>query len=173
MPENLQSVRLDNGLSYQAAPEIAQYVEALRKDAKEAAEARDKAEARADAAEAKVAALEGEREQIRQDARAEAKARFDLEAQARDTGVEVRADQSDRDIRAAVITHLRGDAVDLTDRSDAYIEAAYDMAIAEADKRQSNTADTRQRMTQDSNAKPSGSMSAAAARAAMIAKMGA
>lgn len=170
MPENLQNVRLDSGLSYQAAPEVAQYIETLRQDVKALTDAKDKAEARADTAEKKLDKLEGEQDQIRQDAIAAARKRLDLEARADAMHISFGEEVSDLALQKAIIAKIMGDDIKLDERSDAYIEAAYDMAIAESGKRQKATADTRQRMTQDSNqpANPGGK-SSRDARAAMIA----
>ncbi len=169
----MDKVRLDNGLSYEAAPEVIHEINRLRQDLAGAQSERDKAQARADTAEAKSKELEDSIEQIRQDATAAATARIKLEGQAQALGVEFKADAKDRDIQEAVIKKVRGDAFKMDGKSDDYVAAAYDLAVAEKQSRQNNVAAARQAMNQDDQQhredgdggdKPSASASAARAR---------
>ncbi|WP_454691138.1 DUF2213 domain-containing protein [Achromobacter aloeverae] len=194
-PMNLVKIRLDSGLSYDAAPEVAQEIDRLRADAAAAknkaaadlAEARaaaDREKARADAAEdAKKKAEEAVADATNK-ARADALARVQLESAAKAHGVEIKQDMADKDIRVAVIKVIRGDSFDATGKSDAYIEAAYDYAVADKAARADALASQRREMQgrggngggagggegsrQDGADK--GPVSAAAARTAMIAK---
>lgn len=143
----LVKVRLDSGLEYEAAPEVEQALKTSRADADKAKVEADKQTARADAAEADKKKLEEGAEKIKQDARTEALSRVKLEAQAKTHKVEVKQDMDDNAIRSAVIKAIRGDA-DLTDKSDAYIEAAYDIAIADTSKRSDAAAEQRKATTQ-------------------------
>jgi hypothetical protein len=149
MTDKLVSVRLD-GLEYQAAPEVKRALERhdeaiqAARDATAAATARaDAAEAQRDTLQAKLDAAEAEKAQIRKDALEQAKARLDLEGKARELGLEVKADASDRAIREAVIGKVRADGRDLSSRSDAYIDAAFELALDEHTARQAATAGQR------------------------------
>lgn len=146
-PDNLSTIRLDSGISYQAAPEVINELNKYKQDAAAAQADKDKATARADAAEAKVAELEGKQEQLKQDAFAQAKQRLALEAVAKSHQIEVKADSSDRQLQEAVIKAVRGDSIELSGRSDAYIEAAFDLAVAEASQRADQAAAQRQSLT--------------------------
>lgn len=128
----LSDIRLDSGITYQAAPEVIVELNKLKQDAKDAATAKDKEAARADAAEAKVKDLESQIEQIKQDAVSQAKARVELENVAKAHKVEVKADSTDRALREAVIKAIRQDNADLSQKSDGYIEAAFDIAVSDA-----------------------------------------
>lgn len=168
----MDKIRLDSGLSYEAAPEVIQEVNRLRQDLATANTAKDQAEARADSLDVKVKQLEGSIDTIKQDAQNAALGRVKLESQAKDLGVDFKADAKDRDIQEAVIKKIRGDAFKMDGKSDDYVAAAFDMAVAEKQSRQDNVAATRQAMNQDGAAgdkKPDQSMSASAARAQYIA----
>ncbi|NBI43452.1 DUF2213 domain-containing protein [[Haemophilus] felis] len=147
-PENLANVRLDSGITYQAAPEVINELNKFKQDAANAQAEKDKETARADAAEAKVKDLEAKQEQLKQDSFEQAKKRLALEAVAKSHQVEVKADSSDRQLQEAVIKAVRGDSVDLKDRSDAYIEAAFDMAVADSQSRADSEAQQRSVLTQ-------------------------
>lgn len=174
---NMEKVRLDNGLSYDAAPEVAQEVNRLRQDLAAANVARDKAQAQADTLQVQNTELQGSIEQIRQDAAMAATTRLKLEAQAQGMNVQFKADAKDREIQEAVIKAVRGAAFNMDGKSDDYVAAAYDMAIAERSTRQETVAATRQAMAPGFNqdgAAPAGqggnqSTSASAARASYVA----
>lgn len=173
-PMNMVKVRLDSGLSYDAAPEVAQELEALRAKVKAEATRADSAEARADTEKARADKAEKDVEQARADGLAQALARTRLETEAKAHGVEIKQDMADKDIRVAVIKAVRGDGFDVTGKSDAYIEAAYDLAVAEKQKRadalSSQRMDMHNQSRQDGNGggDGGGSKPASAARAAMI-----
>lgn len=180
---SLVKIRLDSGLSYDAAPEVAQEIERMRTDAaaaqakaeKDLADAQaalDREKARADAAEADKKKAEDAIEQARADAHAAALARVKLEAEAKVHGVEIKQDMDDKGIRVAVIKAIRGDSFDATGKSDAYIEAAYELAVADKAARADAVGNQRRDMTppvarQDGKG-DDGPKSAASARAAMI-----
>jgi hypothetical protein len=171
----MDKVRLDNGLSYEAAPEVIHEINRLRQDLAGAQSERDKAQARADTAEAQAKELKDSIETIRQDATTAATARIKLEGQAKTLGVEFKADAKDRDIQEAVIKKVRGDAFKMDGKSDDYVAAAYDLAVAEKQARQDTVAATRQAMNQDGQHREDGegdkgqSASASAARAKYVA----
>lgn len=143
----LSSIRLDSGIEYKAAPEVVVEFTKLKQDVANALADKDKETARADAAEDKVKALEQEKEKLKQDAYNKAKVRLQLENAAKSHNIEVKADSSDRQLCEAVIQAVRGDSVTLADKSDAYIEAAFDMAIADSQARSDSEAKQRQSLT--------------------------
>ena len=165
--ENLTEIRLDSGISYKAAPEVVVEYNKLKQDVAQAVADKDKEAARADTAEAKVKELEVNQEKLKQDAFTQAKKRLELEAVAKSHNVEIKADTTDRQLQEAVIKSVRGDGIDLNGRSDGYIEAAFDMAVADGVKRADAEAGQREaltkpQMTEDGKEKLTG-------RAAMLA----
>ena len=163
----MTKLRLDNGIEYDAAPEVIQAYNKLNQDKAEIVAAKDKAEARADSAEADLKKLQEAQEQFKQDAVNQARERLNLEAVAKAHNVEFKQDATDRDIKAAVVKSIRGDSLPLDGKSDDYVAAAFDMAIAakeEADKA-SKVAGQRQDMADGGKQ----SKSAAQIRAELIA----
>lgn len=139
-------VRLDSapGIEYEASPEVAVALATLQGTVKTATE-------RADGLQATIDGLKSTHEaalaQVRQDAIAGVQARAKLETDAHGLGVTFAQDAKDADIRAAVIKHVRGDSVDLTGKSDAYVDVAYDMAVADGKKAKGNAATNRATVT--------------------------
>ena len=165
-------IRLDSGITYQAAPEVIVELNKLKQDAKDAVTAKDKEAARADAAEAKVKDLEAQVEQIKQDAVSQAKVRVELENVAKAHKVEVKADSTDRALREAVIKAIRQDNADLSQKSDGYIEAAFDIAVSDAKQRADAAGVQRQQLTPSATNQPTftqDSQTKLTGRAAMIA----
>ena len=145
--ENLTEIRLDSGISYKAAPEVVVEYNKLKQDVAQAMADKDKEAARADTAEAKVKELEANQEKLKQDAFTQAKKRLELEAVAKSHNVEIKTDSTDRQLQEAVIKSVRGDSIDLNGRSDGYIEAAFDMAVADGVKRADAEAGQREALT--------------------------
>lgn len=163
----MPKLRLDNGIEYDAAPEVVQAYGKLTQDIADALAAKAKADARADGAEADLKKLQDEQTKIKQDALEQAKERLSLEAIAKTHGVEVKQDAKDVDIKKAVVAAIRGDGLNLDGRSDDYIAASFDLAILASEQatKQQAVANQRQDMTAgDGNA----SKSSADARAAYI-----
>jgi len=133
------SIKLDSGLSYSAAPEIAVEFERMRKDSAalktqaEAAKAeaeklageRDTLKARVDGFAAELATAKADALTA---ARAEIKARAELEKAADAFKVD-HAGKNDREVKEAVIKAVRADA-DLTGKSEEYVQAAFDMSVS-------------------------------------------
>lgn len=135
MPDTLGRIRLDSGLEYQAAPEVIHaynaQVTALTEANARADEAQrnlDRVAAERDALAEQVASAEKVRADALEQARAEVKARVELEKAAEPFRVDC-AGKSDREVREAVIKAVRADA-DMTGKSDDYVMAAFDMAVA-------------------------------------------
>lgn len=136
-------VKLDNGLEYDAAPEVSAELAKLRKDAAEVAtqlKAIPEITAERDKLQAKVDGFDAELEKAKEQGRVDAMARMKLEEVAKAFKVDAK-DKTDRQIKEEVIKATRKDA-DLTDKSEAYIDAAFDIAseksgdAAIADQRQ-------------------------------------
>lgn len=163
-------VRLDSGISYDAAPEVANAFDASQKAVQVATADADKERARADAAEAKLRDAEAAADKIRQDAATAAKARLKLEDSANKVGAEFKQDATDTEIRTAVIKKVRGDSFDLTGKSEGYIEAAYDLAVADKGQRQDSVAHQRHEITPPASGKPEVRQDARSARERMIAR---
>lgn len=164
----MTKLRLDNGIEYDAAPEVIQAYNKLNQDKAEIVAAKDKAEARADSAEADLKKLQEAQEQFKQDAISQARERLNLEAVAKAHNVEFKQDATDRDIKAAVVKAIRGDSLTLDGKSDDYVAAAFDMAITAKEEaaKAAKVAGQRQDMAEG---KAEAGMSAAEARAKMIA----
>ena len=164
----MTKLRLDNGIEYDAAPEVIQAYNKLNQDKAEIVAAKDKAEARADSAEADLKKLQEAQEQFKQDAVNQARERLNLEAVAKAHNVEFKQDATDRDIKAAVVKAIRGDSLTLDGKSDDYVAAAFDMAITAKEEaaKAAKVAGQRQDMA---DGKVEAGMSAAEARAKMIA----
>ena len=155
----LSTIRLDSGIEYQAAPEVIVEMNKLKQDKADAEKAKEQAKAEADTANAKVADLEKEKEQIKQDAYQAARDRLELEAVAKTHKVEVKADSSDVELKKAVIKAVRGDGVDFNGKSDDYVQAMYDLAVADVKGRADSVANQRQQLNpngfnQDASGKP-------------------
>ncbi|MDT8894192.1 DUF2213 domain-containing protein [Halomonas sp. I1] len=168
----MDKVRLDNGIEYDAAPEVGQAYKQARADLDDTNTKLEQEKARADAAEQAKTDAEGKVEQIKQDAVTQARTRLELEAQAKEHKVEVKQDSKDREIKEGVIQAIRGDGADLSDKADAYVDAAYDLAVADAGKRRDDAADQRKAATPRADgAQPKSSGGAADARERMAARM--
>lgn len=167
-------VRLDSGLEYDAAPEIA--VAFAAQTAKVAAEKTraDEAEKARDGLQAKVDGHEQALKTAREDALKQATARVALVADAKTIGAKFAEDAKETDIRIAVIKHVRGDSIDLAGKSEAYVEAAYDMARTDGLKAKENAGSNRAALGAPSARQDNGEPakgSAAAAREAATARL--
>lgn len=155
---NLVDVRVD-GLSYKASPEVSRQIDKLNADLAAATKRADAAEAERDGLKSAAEKHKGELDKARADATEAARSRLSLEATAKEHGIEVKADQTDRQIREAVVTKLRGDAFKFDGKSDDYVTFAFDMAVSEKSKGTAAAA------SQASTAKADGSNGGSAAKA--------
>jgi hypothetical protein len=126
-PMNVIKVKLDSGLEYDAAPEVSVELNKLRADATDARTKLEAAQAKADTLQAKVDAQADEVKTAREQGRADALARLQLEGVASKFKID-HAGKTDRQVKEAVILAVRKDAA-LADKSDVYIDAAFDMAV--------------------------------------------
>jgi len=139
MSDKLGRVRLDNGIEYDAAPEVVHALDKLRDDslnfktqsetqkaeAEKLAGERDTLKARVDGFAAELAKVKTD---ALDSARAEIKARAELDKAAEGFKVDC-AGKSDREVKEAVIKAVRADA-DLVGKSDEYVNAAFDMSVS-------------------------------------------
>lgn len=139
MPKQTVQVRLDSGLSYEAAPEIANEFERMRRDSAEITENLEKAEAERDTVkaerdklQARVDGFDAELKKAKEEslakATAELKGRADALDVAKSYNVDVKDEMKVADIKKAVAQAFRGDSADLSEKSEAYIDAVFDMA---------------------------------------------
>jgi len=149
-------IRLD-GIEYEAAPEVINALDKANKRADEAESKENETKKQLDAVtaekdglQAKVDSHAAEIEKTRKDAAdilvTAVKSRVELLKTADDFHVDKADEMADKEIKVAVIKSVRGDSFDLTDKSDAYIDAAFD--LAKADKRSDAMADQRQKLKQ-------------------------
>jgi hypothetical protein len=124
-------VRLDTGLSYDAAPEVANELEAIRVKLAEATKRGDTEAARADSEKARADAADAKVVQARKDGEAEAMTMLALQAEVKGLGVTVTPAMTPKDLRVAGIKAVRGDSFPVDGKTDEYIAVAYDMAIAD------------------------------------------
>jgi len=123
-------VKLDNGIEYEALPEVAAELTKLRSDALGFATKLDAIptmQANIDTLQAKVDGIDALVKEAKEAGRTDALVHLTLEAYADKFKVDHK-DKSDREVKEAVIKSVRKDA-DLTDKSDAYIDAAFDIAL--------------------------------------------
>lgn len=164
-------VRLDSapGIDYEASPEVVLALAAAQAAAKEAKDRADALTAERDTLKVKVDGHAAELEQARADALASAAGRVKLENDAKSLGVKFNQDAKDGEIRAAVVKHVRGDSFDLTGKSDAYVQVAYDFALQDGLKAKETAAKNRADANQPEKRQDGATGSASEARAKMIA----
>ena len=135
--KTMQKLRLDNGLEYDASPEVVVAFNALKQDAEDANTKLSEAQttistitAERDTLKADAAGFEDKLKQAREDAAATIKARADLEAKADKHGIK-HDGMDDIAVKKAVIAKLKP-AMKLDGKDDTYVNVAFDMAIEAA-----------------------------------------
>lgn len=128
MSETLSRLRLDSGLEYQAAPEVIQAYENLRKDISEAGKKLDNLTAERDTLKSQIESADKVRSDALEKARAEVKARSNLDKVAETFKIDGDG-KTDREVKELVIKSVRADA-DLANKSDDYINAAFDFSVS-------------------------------------------
>ena len=147
--ETMVKYRLDNGVEYDVTPEIDAELKKLNQDVADANAAKEAEKARADAAEDAKTKAEDSIDKAREDAANEVKARLKLEADAKALNVEFKEDATDSEIKIAVIKSVRTN-FDATDKAEAYIDAAYDLARMDAQEADNSVSEQRKLLNQDS-----------------------
>ncbi len=134
--ESIMKIRLDNGLEYEAVPEVAAYIDQLRKDAADHKTKMDKLQAKYDASLDDNKKLKEDAAKAKDDAKknfdAAVKVRVAILKKADEFGIEKADEMDDMDIKKAIIKSVRGDSVNLDDKSADYIDAAFDMVKDDA-----------------------------------------
>ncbi|EHK65291.1 DUF2213 domain-containing protein [Achromobacter arsenitoxydans] len=153
---SMVKIRLDSGLSYDAAPEVEQELNRLRTELKATTAKVDTEAARADSEKARADAAEAGIAKAREDAQGAALARVKLEATAAQHKVEFKAGTADRVLREGVIKAIRGDSFDMAGKSDGYVEAAFDLAVNDAQARQDAVANQRRELGGGQKPAPTG-----------------
>ena len=146
--ETMVKYRLDNGVEYDVTLVIYAELKKLNQDIADAKAATEAEKARADAADDAKAKAEASIAKAREDAANEVKARLKLEADAKALNVEFKEDATDSEIKIAVIKSVRTN-FDATDKAEAYIDAAYDLARQDVNDVNDSVANQRKVMNQD------------------------
>jgi len=135
MDKTMIQVKLDTGLTYDAAPEVAMELDRLRGDngkhVQQVAGLQtklDTAQAEIDALKAQVASIPQLKTDALATAREEVKARAELDKVAAEFKVDA-SGKTDRELKELVIKTVRTDA-DLAGKSDDYINASFDLAVS-------------------------------------------
>lgn len=152
----MRKIRLDSGIEYEVPPEVAVELDKYRADnttlkteVKTQTSRADTAEAARDTLQVKVDGHASDIKKVREDAAAnineQVKARVELLTVAENHKVEKADELSNRQIKEAVIRSVRGDeTLDLSQRSDEYVNAAFDMVKEDTSKRVDTAAQNRQ-----------------------------
>lgn len=186
MEPRLTTVRLDNGIEYQAAQEVAQAFVKLVDEAKRLKTEQDQKQAELDSLKNQSVEMETALASIIADSAdykgkpvalakevaeqfktlpARIRARSELEETAKKRDVKFDAKDTDRQIREKIVTKIRGDSIKFDDKSDDYVASAYDLAIVVADDKTKKVGEQRQTVVkQDSSSPKMGGANAARAR---------
>ncbi|MCF0178625.1 MAG: DUF2213 domain-containing protein [Bacteroidales bacterium] len=123
-------IKLDGAQEFEIAPEVAAHIEAIKADAKDSKEKIEGITAERDMLKAKVDGVDKEIEAAIEKYKADAAVMADLVAKATEAGV--KCDGLDaKQIKVAYVKEVSG--LDVAEKSDAYIDAAFDIA-KESDK---------------------------------------
>lgn len=135
--KTMQKLRLDNGLEYDASPEVVVAFNALKQDAEDANNKLSEAQttistitAERDTLKADAAEFDNKLKQAREDAAVKIKARAELEAKAEKHGIKCDG-LDDIAVKKAVVAKLKP-AMKLDGKDDTYVNVAFDMAIEAA-----------------------------------------
>jgi hypothetical protein len=164
---SMGKVRFDNGLEYTAANEVVvKYREQL--DEIVSLKARlDKSDAELDVAKSALVTAKKEYEAGIKAERDSARSRIQLEDKAKQLSLKF-DEVSDRSLKEAIIKAL-GNDLNFVDRSDDYVNSAYDITIANADEKATKTANQKTKTVAKQDA--GSGTSSLDARARMIARM--
>lgn len=164
--KTMQKLRLDNGLEYDASPEVVVAFNALKQDAEDANNKLSEAQttistitAERDTLKADAAEFENKLKQDREDAEKTIKARTELEAKAEKHGIKCDG-LDDIAVKKAVVAKLKP-SIKLDGKDDTYINVAFDMAIESAPMEQQRKIVNQDKAeTRDDSAEPKGSAAA-------------
>lgn len=164
--KTMQKLRLDNGLEYDASPEVVVAFNALKQDAEDANTKLSEAQttistitAERDTLKADAAEFENKLKQAREDAQKTIKARTELEAKAEKHGIKCDG-LDDIAVKKAVVAKLKP-SIKLDGKDDTYINVAFDMAIESAPmEQQRKIVNQDKAQTRDDSAEQKGSAAA-------------
>ncbi|HCR1965782.1 TPA: DUF2213 domain-containing protein [Enterobacter kobei] len=164
--KTMQKLRLDNGLEYDASPEVVVAFNALKQDAEDANTKLSEAQttistitAERDTLKADAAEFENKLKQAREDAKKTIKARTELEAKAEKHGIKCDG-LDDIAVKKAVVAKLKP-SIKLDGKDDTYINVAFDMAIESAPmEQQRKIVNQDKAQTRGDSAEPKGSAAA-------------
>ncbi|HBM2054217.1 TPA: DUF2213 domain-containing protein [Escherichia coli] len=123
--KEMVKIKLDGAQEFEIAPEVAAHITTIKKDADDAKAKADTIEAERDALKAKVDAMPAEIEKAVKAAKADAEALAALVTVANEAGV--KTDGLDaKGIKVLYVKEVSG--LDVSEKSDAYIDAAFDIA---------------------------------------------
>jgi hypothetical protein len=165
----LGKVRFDNGLEYAAANEVVVKFKEMLEEIVSLKTRADKADAQVDVAKAALVTAKQEQENAVKLANSSARSRVKLEDKAEQLSIKFDSNASDRSIKELIIKKL-GNDLDFTDRSDDYVDSAFDITIANADNKNTKTADQKTKTVTKQDTSNSGT-SSIDARARMIARI--
>lgn len=154
--ENMVKVQI-NGCEYEVAPEVKVFIDKMNSDAKTKEDEMSKLQAKYDTAIADLNKAKSDAaaaEKAHKDSiDAAVKGRLELLKYAEKHKVEKADEMADKDIKIAVIKAVHGDSLDLTGKSDTYIDVAFDLA---KEKKADASDDTGSKQRQALNNKPKG-----------------
>lgn len=164
--KTMQKLRLDNGLEYDASPEVVVAFNALKQDAEDANTKLSEAQttistitAERDTLKSDAAEFENKLKLAREDAEKTIKARTELEAKAEKHGIKCDG-LDDIAVKKAVVAKLKP-SIKLDGKDDTYINVAFDMAIESAPmEQQRKIVNQDKAQTRDDSAEPKGSAAA-------------
>lgn len=123
--KEMVKIKLDGATEFEIAPEVAAHIESIKKDGADMKAKADAMEAERDSMKAKVDAMPAEIEKAVKAAKADADELAKLVAVAAEVGV--KADGMDaKAIKVAYVKQVSG--LEVAEKSDAYIDAAFDIA---------------------------------------------
>jgi hypothetical protein len=163
----LQKIRLDTGLEYSASPEVIVYVSDLNAKLTALQTKLDKAEGERDTHKSAIETLKADHVKELAKMTDGARSRVKLEEKAKLLAVKF-DDVSDRDLKIAIAEKL-GAKLEWKDRSDDYVDSAYDLTIANEAKK--NETAGKQKTTTTDKADSKSSTSSQDARARMISRL--
>ncbi len=158
----LMKIRLDNGIEYDAAPEVIAAIDSMKVDMAKIKNDGIELQRKLDETEAKADTLQADKikldEQLKASDKKHAdglneavKQRVSLLSVAATHKLDKADEMTDRQIKEAVIAAVRGDSIDLAGKSDDYIQAAFDMASVDGGKRLDNMSQQRQTLNNFNN----------------------
>lgn len=171
-------IRLDSGLEYDAAPEVVVAFDKVRQDNTDLQGKVTDTQKRLDATEAERDTLKADKAKLDEQLKAKdkehadglneaVKQRVSLLSVATTHNVEKADEMTDRQLKEAVVKAVRGDGMDLTAKSDEYVNAAFD--LCKEDSRQDTMSQQRQTVKKPSSErKDEAPTTAAEARQKMI-----